>query len=153
MEILNGLVYISSENKHFSYSGELSDVRNIFDGAKIFCYDGKALYHSLKRGGIDPESISFIDLMLYAYVLNPGGGSPTAETLATSFIGKTPEANSPTESLFVDIEKAMREKIFEIGVKRSRLVRKPLFFLHVNAINHYFSSLAASALLPISLRQ
>ena len=118
MEILSGIVYISAQNQHFSYSGDLSDIKKIFECAEIFCYDGKTLYHKLRQGGIDPESIKFTDLMLYAYVLNPGGGSPTAETLATSFIGRTPEAHSPTESMFFDIEKAMREKIFAIGAEK-----------------------------------
>ena len=73
-EILNGIVYISSENKHFSYSGELSAIAKIFDNASVYCYDGKALFHSLSEGGIDADRVKYIDLLLYAYVLNPGGG-------------------------------------------------------------------------------
>lgn len=117
-EILNGKVYISCKNGHFSYSGELSDINNIFDSAEIICYDGKAIYHTLKRCGYDPSGISFKDLLLYSYVLNPGGGSPTVQTLATSFAGKTPEADSPCTSLFFEIEKSMREKISEIGTDK-----------------------------------
>ncbi len=118
IEILNGIVYISSENQHFSYSGKLAEINKIFENSEIFCYDGKALYHALRRGGVDPGTVKFIDLLLYAYVLNPGGGSPTASSLATSFIGKTPEAESPCESLFGEIEKKMREKIIEIGAEK-----------------------------------
>ncbi len=117
MEILNGIVYISSENNHFSYSGELSEIAEIFTGAEIICYDGKALYHALSKAGIDPHKIRFIDLLLYSYVLNPGGGSSTAETVVTSFTGKTPEADSPTESLFAEAESVMLKKVSEIGAK------------------------------------
>ena len=118
MEILNGIVYISSDNQHFSYNGELSEIDKIFEGSEVLCYDGKALYHTLRRGGCNLCDTKFTDLLLYAYVLNPGGGSPTASSLATNFINKTPEADSPCESLFFEIEKHMREKITEIDSEK-----------------------------------
>ena len=118
LEILNGIVYISCENGHFSYSGELSMLDKIIHNSEIICYDGKALYHTLKKGECDPSVIRFKDLLLYSYVLNPGGGSPSVHSLATSFAGKTPEPESPCSSLFFDIEKAMRERIFEIGAEK-----------------------------------
>ena len=117
-EILNGIVYISSENKHFSYSGELSDIADIFEDASVLCYDGKALYHHLSANSITADKVKYIDLLLYAYVLNPGGGSPTAESLVTAFTGKTPEADSPCGSLFAEVESKMKEKICEIGAEK-----------------------------------
>ena len=116
-EILNGIVYISSENNHFSYSGELLSLADIFQNSTVLCYDGKALYHTLRKAGVNPENTKFADLLLYSYVLNPGGGSPTAESLATAFAGKTPEADSPCESLFTEVEAAMKQKIREIGAE------------------------------------
>ena len=118
MEILDGIVYISSKNQHFSYSGELSEINEIFADAEVICYDGKALYHALRVGGCNPENIRFIDLLMYSYVLNPGGGSPTVATLVTEFTGKTPEANSPCESMFLEVEEAMLAKIKEIGADK-----------------------------------
>ena len=79
-EILNGIVYISANNQHFSYSGELSAISDIFDNAEVICYDGKALYHHLRRNGCALSGTKFVDLLLYAYVLNPGGGSPQYTT-------------------------------------------------------------------------
>ncbi len=116
-EILSGIVYISSKNGHFSYSGSLSDIKEIFIGSEIICYDGKALYHLLSRAGCEPEGANFLDLMLYAYVLNPGGGSPAPHTLATTFAGRTPEADAPCGSLFFDIETEMMKRIREIGAE------------------------------------
>ena len=118
IEVLNGIVYISSDKKHFSYSGELSEIADIFTDSELVCYDGKALYHTLSRCGIDAHSIKYRDLLLYSYVLNPGGGSPTADSLVTTFTGRTPEAGCPTESLLFDAEKAMRDKIAEIGAEQ-----------------------------------
>ena len=116
-EILNGIVYISSENNHFSYSGELLSLAEIFQNSTVLCYDGKALYHTLRKAGVNPENTKFADLLLYSYVLNPGDGSPTAESLATAFAGKTPEADSPSESLFTEVEAAMKQRIREIGAE------------------------------------
>ena len=117
IEILNGIVYISQENEHFSYSGELSEIKEIFENSEIICYDGKALYHKLLSAGCDLSGTKFIDLLLYAYVLNPGGGNPTPESLATGFISKTPLSGAPCESFFSQIEEEMLNKIKEIGAE------------------------------------
>ena len=117
VDILNGIVYISSENQHFSYSGKLQEIKEIFENSEIICYDGKALYHILREAGCQLSNTKFVDLLLYAYVLNPGGGNPTPESLATSFIGKTPMAGVPCSSLFSKIEKEMKKKICDIGAE------------------------------------
>ena len=116
-EILNGIIYISCNNQHFCYSGELSDIKEIFENSEIVCYDGKALYHHLRKAGCSLKSSKFRDLSVYAYVINPGGGNDTADTLAGSFVGKTPLSGTPCESLFFDIEAEMRKKICEIGAE------------------------------------
>ena len=117
IEILNGIVYISSQNQYFSYSEDLSDIKEIFEGAELLCFDGKAMYHTLRGVGCDLSNTKFIDLLLYAYVLNPGGGNPTPESLATVFIGKTPLSGVPCESLFSEIETVMKKQICEIGAE------------------------------------
>ena len=114
-EILNGIVYISADNQHFSYSGELSEIKEIFSDAEVICFDGKALWHTIKAVGQDLSSTRFIDLSLYAYVLNPGGGHPTVHSLCEEFLGKMPAATDPSVSLFDALEKKMRERVTEIG--------------------------------------
>ena len=114
IEILNGIVYISSNNQHFCYSGELSEIKDIFENAELVCYDGKALYHKLRGAGCHLSDTKFSDLSLYAYVLNPGGGNDTPESLCGAFIGKTPMSGVPCESLYCDVMGEMRKKISEI---------------------------------------
>ena len=114
MEILNGIVYISCNNRHFCYSGDLKDIKEIFENAEIICYDGKALYHKLRHAGCQLSATKFSDLSLYAYVLNPGGGNDSAESLSGAFIGKTPMVGVPCESLFEETLSKMREKILKI---------------------------------------
>ena len=118
VEVLNGIVYISKDNQHFSYKGVLSDIKEIFENSELICYDGKALWHTLRKAGCQLSNTKFIDLSLYAYVLNPGGGHATTESLASAFIGKTPTSDSPHESLFEEIEAGMRKKICEIGAEK-----------------------------------
>jgi DNA polymerase-1 len=115
-QYLNGILYISSENKHFSYRGSLSDIKEIFEDAEIICYDGKALWHLLDRSGASLENTKLLDLQLYAYALNPGGSHPTPEALATEFIDKTPILGAPCSCYFKEIEAIMREKALGIGL-------------------------------------
>ena len=115
LEILNGIVYISANDKHFSYSGELSDIKECFEECEIICYDGKSLWHTLDKAGADLSKTKLLDLSLYAYVMNPGGGSPTPYSLATTFIAKTPDTGSPCCCYFEAIEGEMRKKIYEDG--------------------------------------
>ena len=118
LEVLNGIVYISTENEHIFYSGEFSEIKEIFENAELLCFDGKALWHTLKAAGCELSGTRFIDLSLYAYVLNPGGGHATPHSLCEGFLGKTPVSGDPSESFFAEIEKQMQKRIKEIGVDR-----------------------------------
>ena len=117
IEVLNGIVYISCKNQHFSYSDDLKDINDIFEDKEIICYDGKSLYHLLRENGCSLSSTTFYDLHLYSYVLSPGAGSPTPASLSTAFIGKTPLSGAPCESLFEEIEEAMLKEIKSIGAE------------------------------------
>ncbi len=115
-QILNGIVYISAGDKHYSYCGSLNEIKGIFEKNTIICHDGKWLWHRLDEAGADLSESVFLDLALYAYALNPGGGSPTPQSLATEFIGITPEPNAPCSCYFEKIEGEMRKRICDTGL-------------------------------------
>ena len=115
MEFLNGIVYISAGNNHFSYENGLGDIKEIFENSEVICYDAKALWHSLKKAGCNLNGTHFKDLLLYAYVLNPGGGNPTSHSLCESFLGKTPANGEPACPFFEELEKRLKSMIEEIG--------------------------------------
>ena len=115
MEFLNGIVYISAGNNHFSYENGLGDIKEIFENSEVICYDAKALWHSLKKAGCNLNGTHFKDLLLYAYVLNPGGENPTSHSLCESFLGKTPANGEPACPFFEELEKKLKSKIEEIG--------------------------------------
>ena len=58
------------------------------------------------------ESKKLLDLMIYAYVLNPGSGASSVESLAAMFLGESIGA-SPCPEVLMRLEGAMREKIKE----------------------------------------
>lgn len=118
VQLLNGIVYISDANHNISYPGALQDIADIFENSELICYDAKSLYHKLVAEGIHPQGSRFLDLSLYAYVLNPGGGVANLEYLSSVFAGVTPSQNSPTAHLFGKIEKSMREKIISEGLEK-----------------------------------
>ena len=118
VEVLNTKVYISQDNTNILYDGDLSEIAHIFENATIICHDGKALWHMLDRAGASLENTEFLDLGLYAYVLNPGSGATTPAVLAAMFLGEAPDAGEPCAALFPKIESAMRQKILADSLEK-----------------------------------
>lgn len=118
VEILNGLVYISCQNRNFVYNKDISDIAKLFENCDIICHDAKALWHTLDRAGADLSNTKFLDLMLYAYVLNPGSGASTTHSLAAMFLGKAPDKSESAVALFDDIESAMHERVKQDGLEK-----------------------------------
>ena len=117
-EVLNGIVYIYADNRCYLCSGWLDKCPEFWSKKEIICHDGKALWHLLDRVGADLRGTVFLDLGLYAYVLNPGSGAATPATLAAMFAGKTPPPDAPAVHLFPEIEAAMRKSVEEAGLTR-----------------------------------
>ncbi len=116
VQILNGIIYIFAKNQAFCYEGDLKNLKEFFEGKEIICHDGKALWHTLDRAGIDASTSKYLDLSLYAYALNPGSGTSTPETLSAMFLGKSPKKTSPTAHLYPEIEEKMREACENSGL-------------------------------------
>ena len=129
LEILNGIVYIFSQNVAISYEGELSDIASIFNEAEIICHDAKNLWHMFNKAGANLTRTKFLDLGIYSYLLNPGSKAATVESLCANFAGITPPANVPIAHLFPEIEKNMRNKIESDGMS------KILFDIEIPLIN------------------
>ncbi|MBQ7355845.1 MAG: hypothetical protein IJW66_00445 [Clostridia bacterium] len=110
------IVYISSQNGDFKYTGEISKISNFFKDKELICHDGKALYHALSRGGADLSDTVFLDLGLYAYVLNPGTGHSTPDLLLTMFTGKSQDSSLPLVKYYAEIEQAMLKRVREDGL-------------------------------------
>ncbi len=116
VEILNGILYISCEQGNFSYDGELSKIRDLFEDRELICHEGKALWHILRAAGCELSKTVFLDLSMYAYVLNPGSGAATVSSLHAMFTEKIRQEGSPSADLFSATEAAMRKKIDSDGL-------------------------------------
>ena len=129
LQILNGIVYIFAENDAFSYSGNLTEISNIFEKSKIICYDAKSVWHILDKAGADLADTVFYDLGIYSYVINPGSKAASLASLAANFASVAIEADAVCVHLFPEIEKNMRERIEAEGLS------KILFEIEIPLIN------------------
>ncbi len=129
VEVLNGIVYIFANNQCYSVVGELNGSADFWREKEIVCHNAKALWHLLDRIGAELKKTVFLDLGLYAYVLNPGSGAGTPASLASMFTGKTPAPESPTVHLYEETEAAMRARVEAEGLS------KILFDIEIPLIN------------------
>ena len=113
IEIIGDKIYVSTPDSNLVYGGNLSNIAKAFEGKELLCYDGKALWHALDNAGADCSKLTFLDIMLYEYVLNPGSGNAGLSSLLSMFVGKTvPKDVSCTPFMF-ELEEKLREKISE----------------------------------------
>ncbi len=112
-------LFLYNGTENLRYDGDLSKIKSLFDGAEIICYDGKSLWHELDREGITLSSdTKLLDIMLYAYVLNPGSGSAGIPSLASMFLEVAVGENEPCPDIMWKLEEKMREKIEADGLTR-----------------------------------
>jgi len=110
-------LYVADGDAQLKFSGDMSKIKALFSGRDIICYDAKALWHRLDAADATPDgSARFLDLMLYAYVLNPGSGSAGIASLASMFIGKSIDEGVPCPEIFAELEAVMRKKIDDDGL-------------------------------------
>ena len=122
-------ILIACGKERLRYCGQLSEIRNFFSDKEIICYDGKALWHLLDRGGVDCKDIKLLDLMMYEYVLDPGSGNAGIASLLSMFVGKTVSKDAPAAHLYTELEEKLREKIIADGLE------KILFDIEIPLIN------------------
>lgn len=116
VQILGDKLYLTFDSKNYLYSGKICDLGEFFADREVICFDGKALWHRLSSEGLDPTRVKFIDLMLYSYVLNPGSGASTPESIISQFTGKIVQSGHPCTEFFAEAEKKMLLRITEDGM-------------------------------------
>lgn len=110
-------VYLFDGKENLKFGAVPSELKRIFTNSEIICYDGKALWHTLDKIGATPKKDTrFLDLSLYAYVLNPGSGSAGIPSLVSMFLGEAVTDGEPCPEAMWRLEEAMRKKIDEDGL-------------------------------------
>ena len=112
---LGDVIRLAIGDRLYTFEGKLSELSHVLYG-DVLVYDGKALWHALKKDGLNPSIVNYIDLMMYEYVLSPGGKNAGVASLATMFLGKAVEPNAPTVHLYKELENVLGAKIKEDGL-------------------------------------
>ena len=118
LEIKDGCTYISFGGSNVVFEEELDKIAPSFEKKELLCYDAKALWHALDKAGADCSKISFIDLMMYEYVLNPGSGNAGLPSLLSMFVDKTVSKDGISTPFMEELEKALLAKIKGNGLEK-----------------------------------
>ena len=118
LEIKDGCTYISFGGSNVVFEEELDKIAPSFEEKELLCYDAKALWHALDKAGADCSKISFIDLMMYEYVLNPGSGNAGLPSLLSMFVDKTVSKDGISTPFMEELEKTLLAKIKENGLEK-----------------------------------
>jgi len=117
LEVRSGEIYISVGGRDLHLVGGRVEFSSWLEGKSVICYDGKAQLHALDKMGIDATRVKFLDLMLYAYVINPGSGHGGVEALASMFLGRSVESGCIAVGLFSELESTLRERVAADGLE------------------------------------
>ena len=111
LEQLDGAYYIFADSERILYRGNIAEIRSFIEGKEVLCYDAKPLWHALDKSGIDCSRVKFIDLLMYEYVINPGGKNAGINAILSMFINKTVPKGTPGVHLMTELESKLSEKI------------------------------------------
>lgn len=111
-------IYISTADRNLEFSGDLWEIGAAFAHKRVICYDGKSLWHKLDKAGFDANLTTYIDIMMYEYVINPGNGAAGVASLASMFIGKTVGRAEPASHLMRELLTVLETKVREDGLER-----------------------------------
>lgn len=132
VQLIDGSLYINIKEENLRFSGDFFDIKDYFIGKEVITYDAKSLCHRLDSLGVCVSETTYLDLMLYAYVLNPGSGSAGLHSLLSMFVGVNVDEGTPCVSQLPTLEEKMHEKVREDGLS------KILFELEIPLINVLF---------------
>ena len=120
ISIKDEFVYLYNKiETNMVFSGDFSVLSEVFENAEVICFDAKSLIHTLKSRGVKiGESTKFLDLMLYAYLLNPGGSDASPENLSSEFLSKSIPLGEPSPEIIYELEEVLLSKIEELGMKK-----------------------------------
>lgn len=115
IQSLDGAYNLFDGKSSYLYKGERSAIKKLCSECDfVITFDGKKLMHEL---GIKSASgTRYLDLSLYAYVLNPGSGDAKIAPLMSMFLSENVDADEPCADLFFALEEKMRAKICEDGM-------------------------------------
>ncbi len=122
-------LYINIEGKNLKISSGIEKLSGFFSKKEVVCFGAKALWHTLDSFGLDLSETVFLDLLLYAYVISPGGKEAELSSLFAMFSEDAPGEGEPCPEGLMRLEGKMLERV------RSDGLEKVLFELEIPLIN------------------
>ena len=106
------LIFFDGDNRFLCKISE--DSLEIFEGARVSCYDAKAIYKTFISRGFSAPRL-YLDVMLAAYVLDSTEGSFSLERLAFSQLGETVNEETQIDVTVFRLAKIYEKKVAEDG--------------------------------------
>ena len=111
-------LYINIEGKNLKVEENFGELADFFKDKEVVCFDSKALWHKLDSYGIDLSETVFLDLLLYAYAINPGGKEAELASLFAMFLESVPKDGEPCPAALMLLEEKMRERVVKDGLEK-----------------------------------
>lgn len=116
LDYKNDKLYICSNGRNAVYCGDIKKIADSIQNKAIICYDGKALWHTLDRLGVTlSDKTRLLDVVMYAYVLNPGKTN-SLSTLCALYLKESVCEEAPNPEIIYRLEGELRKKIEEDGL-------------------------------------
>ena len=125
----DGFLYINIVGKNLRFDAKSGLALDFFAKKELVCFDGKQLFHKLDGLGFDLTGTVFLDLLMYAYVLNPGGKEAELPSLFSMLGMNAPRFGEPCPEALMKLEAALYERVCKDGLE------KVLFELEIPLIN------------------
>ena len=116
VEVTDGIIYVSTVSDNLSFEGDLAEIAELYEGKTLLCYDAKSLWHKLDKARINLNKTTFIDILMFEYVINPGNGSAGVASLSSMFLGKTLGRDEPFTHLLPELERVLGAKVRDDGL-------------------------------------
>ena len=111
-------IYVCTGEANLVFDGDITKIAGAFVSSSVICYDGKSLWHRLDKAGISANLTTYIDIMMYEYVINPGSGNAGVASLASMFLHKTVSRTEPAAHLLYELESVLSERVREDGLEK-----------------------------------
>ena len=108
IEVKGDKLYLCNKmEQNLVFSGDFSVLSPLFEDKEIICYDAKSLIHLFEKVGVKAAGKTrFLDLMMYGYLLNPGGERAESRRFLLCSLARPSARTSPVLRLCLRLKRS-----------------------------------------------
>ena len=110
----DGIAILTDGTHLLKYTGDLAALQAFLAGKQVICYDCKTIYRALSAQGCDWHGCYF-DVMLAAWVDDPGQGSYAPDRLTVAYLGEIYKPELPLALYALRMYEPLSHKLRESG--------------------------------------